>query len=265
MDTASIIDRYANILETLNAKTAKLQSQLPDIPCKNRCFTCCEQLFPITFLEAFYISRWIHTGMDADEKAERTQYAQVINEKIASALPFDYLNQHRLSEKEALNIHALFNKGLHMIQTACPALNTKRAKGSCTVYESRPHECRVQGFSVNFFPESLLLETSGMQSTEVPYNKEVGGQIAGCFRFENLQHLAPKLMDYNYLYPEKLELDCALIAELTQNYFPQKIMYYTTMCMPFLKNFEDEDWTMFFKKRIPELTEKNTCSVVVDV
>ncbi|MEK7529243.1 MAG: hypothetical protein AAB592_05750, partial [Patescibacteria group bacterium] len=80
MSTATIIDRYTRILNALDAKTAELQKKLPEIPCKNKCFNCCEQLFPITFLEAYHISRLVQQ-MNHTERVARTEYATTTNER----------------------------------------------------------------------------------------------------------------------------------------------------------------------------------------
>ncbi len=72
-------------------------------------------------------------------------------------------------------------------------------------------------------------------------------------------------MNYNEGLDEKLSLEQDFIRELTGGAFTQGVMYYTTIAMPFLKNFENYDWKTFFNERITKKTGSNTWSVVIDV
>ena len=73
-------------------------------------------------------------------------------------------------------------------------------------------------------------------------------------------------MPFNFLYPEKMTLDAALIAEVTANSFSPNILYYTTICTPFLKDYAEHDWIKFFvEKGTPKKEKNDKYYVVIDV
>ena len=73
-------------------------------------------------------------------------------------------------------------------------------------------------------------------------------------------------MPFNYLYTEKMKLDTELIKEVTDGVFGENLIYLTTICAPFLKDFGETNWTKFFSsKNVPEKIEKDKYQVVVDV
>jgi hypothetical protein len=81
--------------------------------------------------------------------------------------------------------------------------------------------------------------------------------ILGCERFNVLGHLAPRMMDYNFRYPDKMALDRALLAEITLGAFTPNIIYYTTMCGPLLKDYATFDWLNFFQQKgVPAKSEE---------
>src|SRR3989338_447969 len=103
MSKSDIFSRYLKILKELDARASALQKSLPEIPCKNKCFNCCQQFFPIPFLEAYYISRFIKNEMEENTRRARTQYARNLNDKIKSTIPLSYLERHGVSEEEAMS------------------------------------------------------------------------------------------------------------------------------------------------------------------
>lgn len=237
-----ILNQYSALLSDLDQRTAEVYARAPEIPCKNKCFDCCKQLFPVSFVEAWYMSQGLKT-LDRTVRRERSRAALRIAEKIRSKNPAQF-EKKAVSRTEALNTHAQFARFLHTIESDCPALDPKNKAGACTVYPFRNHDCREMGFS--FDPTA--------------------GEIIGCFRFNSLKHLAPKLARFGHRYSEKTALDQALIKEVTGGTFTQNILYYTTMCGPLLKDFAAEDWLAFFTKQgIPARSKSDEYWVVIDV
>lgn len=230
----SILEKYAALLKKLDEKCEEIYAAAPEIPCKNKCVECCKQLFPLSFIEAFYISEGVKK-LDRSLRRQLKTKAEKINKKILAKNPFQF-EKRGVDKKTALNTHAEFAKFLHEIECDCPALFPKNSAGSCSVYEFRNHDCRSMGAS---FDAS-------------------SNEIIGCHRFNSLKYLAPHLMPFNFLYPEKMQLDRELIAEVTAGAFNPNIFYYTTICTPLLKDYEEQDWIKFF-------TEKDKYYVVIDV
>jgi Fe-S-cluster containining protein len=237
-----ILEQYGTLMEDLDKKCAEVDSRAPEIPCKNKCFDCCKQLFPVSFAEAFYISEGLKK-MDRALRRKRIRVAEKIAEKIRAKNPWQF-ERKAVDRKTALNTHAEFAKFLHEIESDCPALDPKNPAGACTVYSFRNHDCRSMGFSFD-------------RSENV---------IVGCFRFAKLGHLIPKLMDFGYRYPEKMALDRELISEITAGAFTPNILYYTTMCGPLIKDYAAEDWLKFFlEKGVPAQAGADGYWVVIDV
>lgn len=249
----TVLDKYAALLRELDKKCDEVFKNT-EIPCKNKCFECCKQLFPLSFVEAYYISEGIKS-LDRGTRRKLTLAAQKTNEKILKLNP-QSLEKRGVERKTALNVHADFARSLHTIERDCPALEedvtlrlslrlrSGQAPGACKIYSLRNHDCRSMGCS---FDSS-------------------SNEIIGCFRFANLKHLIPNLMPFNYLYAEKMKLDTELIKEVTNGLFGENLMYLTTICAPFLKDFGETDWIKFFSgKNVPGQAEKDKYGVVVDV
>lgn len=237
-----ILEKYQELMADLDRKCGEVYSRAPEIPCKNKCFDCCKQLFPVSFVESFYISEGLKT-LGRKLRRERQRVAEKIAEKIRAKDPWQF-ERRGVSRTAALNTHAEFAKFLHAIENDCPALDPKNPAGACTVYSFRNHDCRSMGFSFD-------------RSANV---------IVGCFRFAKLGRLIPRLMDFGYRYPEKLGLDRELISELTAGAFTPNILYYTTMCGPLIKDYAAEDWLKFFsEKGVQEKSGADEYWVVIDV
>lgn len=237
-----ILENYAKLLADLDKKTAEVYANAPEIPCKNKCFDCCEQLFPVSFVEAFYISEGLKT-LERTLRRERLRAAEKISEKIRAKNPFQFEKQ-RIDRKTALNTHSEFAKFLHGIESSCPALDVKNPAGACTIYPFRNHDCREMGFSFDASENAIV----------------------GCFRFSSLKHLIPKLMNFGYRYNEKIALDQKLISEVTGGIFTPNIFYLTTMCGPLMKDYAAEDWIQFFsEKGVPKTAGSDEHWVVIDV
>lgn len=231
----SILEKYAKLLDQLDEKCASVYSSSPEIPCKNKCVECCKQLFPVSFIEAYYISEGVKK-LDRSLRRKLKIKAEKINEKILAKNPFQF-ERIDVDKKTALNTHAEFAKFLHEIQCDCPALFPENPDGACTIYKFRNHDCRSMGAS---FDAS-------------------SNEIIGCHRFNSLKYLTPKLMPFNFLYPEKMQLDRELIAEVTAGASTQNVLYYTTICTPLLKDYAEQDWIKFFEAK------NNKYYVVIDV
>lgn len=226
----------------IDQKTAEVYSAAPEIPCKNKCYECCEQLFPVSFVEAFYISEGLKK-MDRAFRRKRLRAAEKISEKIRARNPAQF-EKRGVDKMTALRTHSEFARFLHEIESNCPALDPKNPAGACTVYPFRNHDCRTMGASFDASEKAIV----------------------GCFRFASLKYLVPKLMDFSYRYPEKMALDRELIFELTGGALTPNILYYTTMCGPLLKDYAAEDWMKFFsEKGLLEKSKSDEYWVVIDV
>lgn len=240
----ALLDQYQLLLNDLDQKTETVYRQFSEIPCKNKCFDCCKQLFPISFVEAYYLSKGIKT-LDRSLRRERTTVASKINKKILEKNPLRF-EKCGVDKKTAFAMHNEFARFLHGISSDCPALDPGNKGGACTVYPFRNHDCRTMGASFDTRENAIV----------------------GCFRFNTLKYLAPKLLDFSYRYNEKIALDQKMIQEMTGSFFTPNILYYTTMCGPFLKDYETTDWIAFFKqKNIPAENTQNRDAywVVIDV
>lgn len=237
-----ILEKYAALMKDLDRKTEEVFASAPEIPCKNKCFDCCRQLFPVSFAEAFYLSEGI-AGLPRALKRERVRVAEKIQQKIRAANPKTF-EKRGVERKTALDAHGEFARFLHGIESDCPALDPANTAGACTVHEYRNHDCRSMGASFDASEKAIV----------------------GCFRFKSLGYLAPRLMDFGYRYREKMALDAELIGEVTGAAFIPNILYFTTMCGPFLKDYANEDWTKFFAaKGVPRRAGQEEYWVVVDV
>ncbi len=238
------LTQYADLLRNLDEKTAAVYGKFSEIPCKNKCFDCCKQLFPVSFAEAFYISDGLKT-LGRQLRRERERAAEKINKKILAHNPLQF-EKSSVDKKTALSTHREFAAFLHAIPSDCPALDPTNPAGSCTVYAFRNHDCRTMGCSFDSSEKAIV----------------------GCFRFDSLKYLAPKLMDFNYRYPEKILIDRQLIAEATANTFTPNIIYYTTMCGPLMKDYAATDWIKFFSEKGVPLArdaKEDEYWVVIDV
>lgn len=237
-----ILEKYAALLKKLDEKCEEVYAAAPEIPCKNKCVECCKQLFPLSFIEAYYISEGVKK-LDRSLRRKLKTSASKINEKILAKNPFQF-ERMGVDKRTALNTHAEFANFLHKIKCDCPALFPKNPDGACTIYQFRNHDCRSMGAS---FDSS-------------------SNEIIGCHRFNSLKYLAPKLMPFNFLYPEKMTLDAALIAEVTANSFSPNILYYTTICTPLLKDYAEQDWIKFFEqKNVSKEIKSDTYQVIIDI
>jgi len=237
-----ILNEYANLLRDVDEKCNGVLKNVPDLPCKNKCFECCKQLFPISFVEAFYISEGFKKS-DRETRRQMQRTAKKIADKISAQNPAQF-EKRKISRKEALNTHAEFAHFLQKNVNNCPSLNSKNSAAPCELYPFRNLDCRVTGFS---FDSS-------------------SNEIVACERFKSLLHLTPHLLPFNYKYSEKMILDRALLREMTTAAFTPNILYFTTMCGSILKDYAATDWVKFFTgKNIPAKSGTDEYWVVVNV
>lgn len=233
-----LLNKYAELMEDVAVQSNKVYTGSPEIPCRNKCFDCCKQLFPITFAEAFFLSEGIKT-LEREQRRERARMAEKATKKILTQNPTQF-EKRGVERRMALNTHAEFARFLHGIKSDCPALDPTNPAGSCTVYQWRNVDCRTMGASFD----------------------STSKEIIGCFRFAGLKHLIPKMMDFSYRYTEKMELDRALISSVTGGIVSQNVIYLTTMCRPLMLDYASVDWLSFFKEKNLSTQEY---SVVIDV
>lgn len=242
-----ILEKYETLLRDVDKNCTEVFASAPEIPCKNKCVDCCRQLFPVSFVEAFYISE---KAKELDRAARRTlaKNAEKISKKILAADPLRF-EQRGVDRRTALATHAKFASFLHSTAADCPALDESGRNGACAIYPWRNHDCRVMGYSFDFASRETI----------------------GCQRFNTLKHLLPKLMPFNYKYDEKMALDEELISAATNGKILRGVFYFTTMCTALIKNFAAADWSVFFSKKgladppLAKTPEENEYWVVVDI
>lgn len=242
MPVTEILNRYSALMAEVDKKVNEVFANTPEIPCRNKCYECCQQLFPVSFVEAYYISEGFKK-MDRGLRRNLARRAEKLSRRIdaGSALQFE---KRGVDKKTALNTHAEFAKFLHKMGCDCPALDAGRADGACALYDFRNHDCRSMGASFDASANAIV----------------------GCHRFNSLGKLIPLLMDFGYLYPEKLALDREMIAAVTGGIFTPNIFYYTTMCGPLLKDYAETDWIKFFAgKTLPTKSAADEYWVIIDV
>lgn len=235
-----IIEDYQALLEDLDKKCRETQKGLPMIPCPQKCFDCCKQVFPISFLEAYYLSVGFHE-IERSKRRKLLRKAEKMLNKLANIEGQTFETQNSKWE-EVMKKRQKYSKYLNNLESDCPFLD----EGLCTVYKHRNHDCRVHGYSF----DSLTRE------------------IIACFRFPKLFPTSEKFMekafDYNYRYQEKLKLDQKLIVYLTSNPAYKNILYLTHPFIPLLKNYQTINWTEFFAQKVPNQIEPDKFSLIID-
>ena len=233
-----LLEKYSALMDDVATQSNVVYTGSPEIPCRNKCFDCCKQLFPITFAEAFFLSEGVKT-LSRETRRERMRIAEKATKKILAVEPLKF-EKRGVERTAALNTHAEFARVLHTIDSNCPALDPTNPAGSCTVYQWRNVDCRTMGASFD----------------------STSKEIIGCFRFAGLKHLIPKMMNFSYRYKEKMELDRSLIEAITGGVITERVIYLTTMCRPLMLDYTSVDWLIFFKEK--QLSAEGY-SVVVDI
>ncbi|MBI5754988.1 hypothetical protein HZA41_02095 [Candidatus Peregrinibacteria bacterium] len=215
-------------LETLFARVSKeadLVYRSLKLPCAKHCSLCCEQLFPVSLVEAYSVS--VHfAALDRTSRRELQKKAEKISEKL-SEKNWNQYQAFNIDKKTLFEKRADFAHALHNTRISCPLL----VKNLCSVYSDRPHDCRVHGCSFDATTHELVACEK--------FND----------RIKNQPNFYKKLMDFNFLYSELLTLDRNLLTTLTQNTISEKTMYVTSLYIPILHDFTQRNWFEFFEKK----------------
>lgn len=240
----TIISDYKDLLEELDQKCDQTQKGLPMIPCPDQCYDCCKQIFPVSFLEAYYLSRGFHS-LERKKRRELSRLAQKALKKMSQINAEDFTVFNK-SWEEIMQKRKNFSDTLNSIKTNCPFLDESGNGGKCSVYKERNHDCRAHGYSYDGLTREII----------------------ACFRFPEIfptpKKFIEKAFDYNYRYQDKLKLDQKLIVYLTKNPLLKSTIYLTHPFVALLKNFEEIDWINFFKNKVTEKQEKDKFSLIID-
>lgn len=238
----AILDDYADILKKLDEACGEVRKNIPEIPCKKACDDCCQNIFPISFVEAYYLADGL-AHIDRMTRRKLTQTAQKIYKKIAHRPwgNFQVINGTR--EKTNEN-RKNFTLALKSLKIPCPILQNHL----CALYNRRNPDCRIHGFA---------------------FNKE-DNAIMGCFRFAaphfQQRELQKHFLDFNLYQKEKQKLDYALQNMLTMGALPKTVSYATTILHPLLRDYQKTDWIEFFQKKYnKEIPQKNAYSLIIDM
>ncbi|MFC1656154.1 hypothetical protein ACFL3C_04760 [Patescibacteria group bacterium] len=219
------IEEYKAILAKLGERCHKTYEKLSFLPCKESCSECCEQFFPVSFIEAHYLSMGLKE-LSRQQRRLMQKAANKIKDKLDKN-PFSEGKRFFVGTKEEIyKKQHEFGSHLRGMEYDCPYLNDEKL---CEVYESRPHDCRVHGCSID-------------KSTK---------EVLGCFRFNVIPQLQnpevrEDLVDFDYLYPEIRSLDAASIRSITGHPVGVHVWYFASPIDPILNNYEEKDWSQVF-------------------
>lgn len=235
-----ILEDYKSILQDLNGKCEETQKGLPVIPCPNKCFDCCKQIFPLNFIEAYYLSVGFHQ-LPRNQRRTLQQQAEK-NLNLLAEFESSIFNCFNTAISEVNHRQKLYTGYLNQIQTNCPFLD----EGSCSVYEFRNHSCRAHGYSYDFS----------------------SSEIVACFRysklFPNPEPFIKKAVDYNYRFPEIRQLEQQFLRFITGNTHAKQLFYLTNPFIPLLKDYSQINWKQFFNENIVCDLEENNHSLLID-
>ncbi len=237
-----IIAAYTKILESLDKATHEVYANAK-LPCQKSCPLCCIQLFPISFIEGYSISMQ-YKKLDRTTRRKLKKNAENVEKKLRQTdwSTFSIFNVEKKTFYEGRNQLA---KAINKIKIACPMLSESM---NCSIYDIRPHDCRVHGCS----EDKKSMEVLGCEK----------------FTFDVLSQpfLHEKLLDQNHLYPETLKLSELLIQNVTKGEIPEKTSYFTSMTKPILLDFTERDWLNFFKEKcFRRETQKDAYHLIADI
>jgi hypothetical protein len=232
----TLLQQYTILLEDLDETCQEATKNIPEIPCRKGCSDCCKQLFPLSFIEAFYINEGFKkldrkTRRELERKAEKQK-------NLLKDLKLETLETFSNSLEDVAKARNDLTHTLQSTNTECPFLTQENI---CELYPYRNHDCRVHGVSFD-------------KST---------GEIVGCFRHPKTfdtptlkSKFVSKSVPSNHLYKEKSKLDSLLAVELGQNPDLKYCYYFTTPYEPLIQDYRTMDWPKFFKDKL-KTTEKN--------
>ncbi|MBT3704433.1 hypothetical protein HOG17_01480 [Candidatus Peregrinibacteria bacterium] len=226
--TEALLEQYKLLLEKLDQACEKTMQDCKDIPCRKGCCDCCKQMFPLSLIEAFYISEGIKS---LDRKTRRELQRQA--EKVLPILAKLDLKQFEISSSSLEDIAQARNSITTSLQSTnldCPLLDAD----ICKIYDHRNHDCRIHG--VSFDPQT--------------------NEIIGCHRHPKIFSTAPKKGQFigkavtsGFLYKEKSKLDSLLTESLSQDPNQKYTYYFTHPLKPILEDFQTFNWQEFFASK----------------
>lgn len=238
--TNTILQKYTKILQDLDQKCAETQKGLPVIPCPNKCFDCCKQIFPVNFIEAYYLS----IGFFSLPKEQRLKLQEEANKNITKLAEVEtpIFNSFNTDIQEITYKQNSYTNFLNNIKTDCPFLD----EGRCSVYENRNHSCRAHGYGFDF-------------STN---------EIVACFRFAKLfpnpEPFIEKAVDYNYRFPQIRQLEKQFLELIGNNIQYHQLFYLTNPFIPLLKDYSKINWQQYFTDNIVCDLKPGTHSLIID-
>lgn len=244
------IKQYEFYLQEIDKKCAAVYKNLPNLPCFPKCkgrVACCKQIFPLSFIEAFYVSkgfkkldRAIRRRLENEAKKSASK---IEKEFSAASLRHMYTNTDYETHNKAQQSIAHF---LLSMKIDCPFLSNEL----CLIYPNRNIDCRLHGLA---------------------YDKNTN-EILGCHRHAEIYKDAPSRMKFalhalpnNFMYKEKIALDAEAITALANNSIYKHVRYLASPFTPILKDFSAFDWREFFTKKIPaQKIIPNTYTLIFD-
>lgn len=230
---SDFIQQYESYLQKIDEKCAEVYKNLPDIPCFPKCTgdaACCKQIFPLTFLEAYYLSIGFKR-LNRETRRKLIKSAQKNKDKLvknftASGLKQIYANTDYETHNAA---QQSITKFLYEQKMYCPFLSDEL----CEVYPFRNFACRLHGLAYDYNTKEIL----------------------GCNRhgkiFRNADNFMSRAVRHDFLNKEKIHLEGEMIASFANNILYRQIRYLTHPFMPILKDFETFNWIEFFTQTIP--------------
>jgi len=237
-----ILESYEALLEDVDKKCTEVLKNIPKIPCRKGCTDCCKQIFPLSLVEAFYISENFKT-LPRKKRRKLQSKAKKAQEKL-SKLNLKKFETESDSITEIAEKRNQFANEIRGTKIICPLLNDENL---CDLYSARNHDCRIHG--VGFDPSTGEIVGCSKHKTA----------LATSFQKENFKKHA---IDPGYLYKEKSKLDSLLTIHLSQDPALAHCYYFTTPFLPLLKDFSKENWVEFFNKT-PKGNKKY--SLVIDI
>ena len=238
---AQILAEYENLLGKLDQACQAVYQKIPELPCQTGCDKCCQQLFPLSLLEAYFLNQHFQK-LPRPARRPLVKQAQKLLKKMQT-VDWSKLAGSNLAKENYEQKRQNLTRTLNQLGLDCAFLENQK----CTTYDGRPHDCRVHGCSFD-------LKTK---------------HVIGCPLFTpellSKPHFYPNLLEFNHLYPEKITLDRNFIVALTQNPDLNKTFYFTASPIAILKDFTDFNWPEFFEQNLslPKL-DPNQFNLIFD-
>lgn len=246
-----ILEKYTTLISQLDSSCAEVCKNLPQIPCFPSCsdkVICCKQIFPLSFIEAYYISegfKKLDRPTRRNLEREAKKLAPMINKKLIEN------NIARLYKNTDYDTHNAAQQSitrlLHSLKINCPFLS----ESLCQIYPHRGIDCRLHGLA---------------------FDKNTN-EILGCYKHKEIfpagkqsAQFAAHSLPHNHLYKEKISLDTEAIITLANNPIYKHLRYLASPFTPILKDFTSFDWYKFFNENLPtqDITP-STYSLIFDL